>query len=301
MRHWGRLLLHVRYDIMFTVVLVMTSVFLYLKDSFDSMEAIALEKPEKVQSRNKLILADTLAAICTGFAVSPLNTVIDKSVMEFANRKYPTIWAAAGNSLKSLLTQPLNFVRGFEFRWMCFVYLPTFTAGNVMDHYNLTDSIPHPIQKLLAVFLANTITSLIKDRIYIRRLNPHKPIEPLPLSSLMLLFTRDMVAMAAAFTVPPIGARYMKDNHGWDYATAERILQLACPPLLQIFVVPVHLLALGLYNDKGKTMSEHFRYIRSIYFSTVAMRMMRFLPSYGIGGIFNIELRKYLKGHVPFE
>ena len=184
---------------------------------------------------------------------------------------------------------------------MLFVYFPTFTVSNLADHFNVSDSVPHSIQKLLAVFLANTITSLIKDRIYIRRLNPHKPIEPVPISSLMLLFTRDILAMAAAFTLPGIGAKYMKDNHGWDYSSAERIFQLACPPLLQILVVPIHLLALGLYNDKGKTMGEHWTYIRSIYFSTVAIRMMRFLPSYGIGGIFNIELRKYLKGQVSYE
>lgn len=265
------------------------------------MNSTGGQNVEKRQSRTGLILADALAGICTGFAVSPLNTVVDKSVMEFANRKYPSIWSAAGNSLKTMITQPFKFMGGFEFRWMCFVYFPTFTVSNVADHFNLTDSVPHPIQKLLAVFVTNTITSLMKDRVFIRRLNPHKPIEPLPISSLMLLFTRDILAMAAAFTLPPILARYMKDNHGWDYANGERIFQLACPPLLQIFVVPIHLLALGLYNDKGKTMGEHFKYIKSIYFSTVALRMMRFLPGYGIGGIFNIEMRKYLKGNVPYE
>ena len=72
-------------------------------------------------------------------------------------------------------------------------------------------------------------------------------------------------------------------------------------PLLQIFVVPIHLLALGLYNHKEKTMSEHFVSIRQMYFSTVALRMMRFLPAYGIGGIFNIELRKYLRGRIDYE
>ena len=86
-----------------------------------------------------------------------------------------------------------------------------------------------------------------------------------------------------------------------SYTTVERIFQLALPPGLQIFVVPIHLLALGLYNEKEKTMSEHFKHIRKLYFNTVALRMMRFLPSYGIGGIFNIELRKYLKSRIPHE
>lgn len=53
-------------------------------------------------------------------------------------------------------------------------------------------------------------------------------------------------------------------------------------------MVPIHLLALGLYNEKDQSMSHHMKNIRKMYFSTVALRMMRFLPSYGIGGIFNI-------------
>ena len=142
----------------------------------------------------------------TGFVVSPLNTVVDKSVMEFANRKFPTLWSAVNSSLKTMVTQPWKFMKGFEFRWMCFVFLPTFTVSNVADHYNISDDIPMNIQKLLLVCLTNTTTSLIKDRIYILRLNPHKPIEPLPIASLFLLFTRDLIAMMSAFTLPPIAA-----------------------------------------------------------------------------------------------
>ena len=70
---------------------------------------------------------------------------------------------------------------------------------------------------------------------------------------------------------------------------------------MQIVLVPIHLLALGLYNDKGKTLTEHSRYIRSIYWSTVFLKMMRFLPGYGIGGVFNLEMRRYLKSRVPYE
>ena len=74
------------------------------------------------------------------------------------------------------------------------------------DHFNVSESVPHPIQKLLAVFAVNTVTSLLKDRVYIQKLNPHKPIEPVPLSSLSLLFTRDIIAMAAAFIIPSLAA-----------------------------------------------------------------------------------------------
>ena len=72
-------------------------------------------------------------------------------------------------------------------------------------------------------------------------------------------------------------------------------------PLMQIVVVPIHLLALGLYNEKDKALGDHFANIRKMYFSTLAIRMMRFIPSYGVGGIFNIEFRKWIKGKVPVE
>jgi hypothetical protein len=257
--------------------------------------------PPKEQQRSKLVLAEALAGMITGFCVSPLNTVVDKSVMEYANKKEPTIWSAAGKSIKTLMIRPLTFLGGFEFRWMCFVYLPTFGVSNIMDHFSPVDGVPHPIQKLFAVFLTNTVTSLMKDRVYAQHLNPHKPIEAFPISSLMLLFTRDILSMAAAFTMPPILAKWAHDKHGYNYNNAERVFQIACPPLLQIFVVPIHLLALGLYNEKEKTLGQHLPTIRKMYFSTVALRMLRFLPGYGIGGIFNIELRKLLKARVPYE
>jgi len=59
--------------------------------------------------------------------------------------------------------------------------------------------------------------------------------------------------------------------------------------------VPIHLMGLDLYNRPDVTLGERISYIRSIYFSTVGLRMLRFLPAYGFGGIANIELRKYFK------
>lgn len=49
---------------------------------------------------------------------------------------------------------------------MYFVYFFTYGVSNLADHVNLTPDIPHPIQKLLMVFLTNTTASLIKDKKY---------------------------------------------------------------------------------------------------------------------------------------
>ena len=151
--------------------------------------------------------------------------------MEYANKKFPSIWSAAGNSFRLLLTKPLTFMKSFEFRWMCFVYFPTFSVSNIADHFNVSDSIPHPLQKLFAVFTVNTVTSLIKDRIYIQKLNPLKPIEPVPLNTLLLLFTRDIIAMAAAFVIPAMAAKYFAEKHKFSFSNTERFFQLALPPV----------------------------------------------------------------------
>lgn len=76
---------------------------------------------------------------------------------------------------------------------------------------------------------------------------------------------------------------------------------MTVPMLIQFVGTPFHLLGLGYYNEKGKSFMEHVKYMRSIYFSTLALRMMRFLPAYGIGGICNIELRRWAKDSVPYE
>lgn len=68
---------------------------------------------EKKQPRHRLVLAEAIAGFATGFLVSPLNTVVDKSVMEYANKKHPTIWQAAGSSIKTLLTKPVTFLKSF--------------------------------------------------------------------------------------------------------------------------------------------------------------------------------------------
>jgi hypothetical protein len=71
-----------------------------------------------------------------------------------------------------------------------------------------------------------------------------------------------------------------------------------CPLFVQVFATPIHLLALGLYNNKKMSLGEQFGFIQGLYLNTLAMRVLRFLPAYGIGGICNIELRKWIKSRI---
>ena len=196
----------------------------------------------------KVLAAEIFSGVLTGFIVSPLNTIVDKAVIEFTNKKEPSIWKGAAKTTKLLLKHPFSFLSSFEFKWMCFVYFPTYATSNLADHFNLSDQLPHPLQKLSAIFLVNTSASLIKDRVYTIRLNPFKASEPFPVTSLLCFFLRDLIAMAAAFTLPPICADLLSRKGNIEYKTAERVAQLSCPILVLLVGTPVHLLGLGLYN-----------------------------------------------------
>jgi hypothetical protein len=91
---------------------------------------------------------------------------------------------------------------------MYFVYSFTYTFSNLADYVNLTDSVSHPIQKLLIVFAVNTTASLIKDKKYIQHFGLEA--KKFPIKSYGFLFSRDLLAMASAFTLPPLLAKMIK-------------------------------------------------------------------------------------------
>ena len=88
---------------------------------------------------------------------------------------------------------------------MYFVYSSTYIASNLGDHLNLTEHVPQPIQKLTFTFVVNTICSLIKDRKFAIEFG-NKAKTGFPITSLGLFFIRDLLAMAAAFTLPRMAA-----------------------------------------------------------------------------------------------
>jgi hypothetical protein len=121
---------------------------------------------QSTETPRSLYLAEIIAGACAAFSVSPLNVVVDKSVMQYAKNSSLNLWALAKENLKEITKKPLPFLGSFEFRWMYFVYIFTYAGSNLADHVNLTPEISHPIQKLGMVFLINTTCSLIKDKKY---------------------------------------------------------------------------------------------------------------------------------------
>ncbi len=97
---------------------------------------------------------------------------------------------------------PKIFVTSYEFKWIFFVYALTYSTSNVCDHINVKGVDPAFI-KLTLTFLVNTTASLIKDKVLAQAFGATS-VKPFPNSAFGLFLLRDMVAVASAFTIPPI-------------------------------------------------------------------------------------------------
>jgi hypothetical protein len=192
-----------------------------------------------------------------------------------------------------LFTQPLQFFASFKFRWMYFVYTLTYSANNLTDHSQIMPEVPLPIQNLLITFAANTVCGILKDKAYIQHFGVAQQ-RKFPVASLGLLLLRDIITVASAFTLPPIFADQIYLRFDVSERTSRTIAQLATPLLVQIVVTPLHLLGLDLYNRQGLKLSQRAGYLKTLYPNALGMRMIRFLPAYGIGGVINNELRQTL-------
>jgi len=135
----------------------------------------------------------------------------------------------------------------------------------------------------------------MKDK-YFAQVFSGKPVSKFPLPSWSLFIFRDVFTIGAGFTLPPLASRYMQDNKlVTNVSVADKICQFAVPMSAQVFLTPVHLLALDFYNNKVSTPSNRVKTISPILPETTSIRMGRVLFAYGIAGVANIGLKNYLR------
>ena len=157
---------------------------------------------------------------------------------------------------------------------------------------NLTDKVPYingvstSLQNLVATFTAYSIVGICKDKAFAQHFGVINA-KSFPLISLSLFFMRDLITIGASFSYPPVLARWMQDKYSFSEHGSKILAQLACPVMVQLLVTPLHLLGLDLYNREGEGLWSRTRKVTSQYPKIVGMRMLRFLPAYGIGGVLN--------------
>ena len=188
-------------------------------------------------------------------------------------------------------------MKSYAFRWIFFVYSTTYATSNLCDHIRISNVDP-AIVKLTITFLWNTTASLVKDKALAQAFGATE-VRPFPNSSFVLFLLRDAVAVASAFTIPPILGKVISDKIGTSEQRGLKIAQIISPLLIQFIGTPLHLVGLDIYNHPHASNIERIKHLKAIYWNSLFLRMLRFLPAYGIGGIINIELRNYFQQFGP--
>ena len=87
---------------------------------------------------------------------------------------------------------------------------------------------------------------MLKDRALAQALGGQKKI--FPTISLIFFFLRDIIGMAAAFTIPPMLGNWISLQTRLSYDQCYTAAQLVSPILIQFIATPLHLIGLDIYN-----------------------------------------------------
>ena len=251
----------------------------------------AWQNSDKTQRIFRRIGLDWVSGVCAAFTAAPVIMMIDKAVVQKSGGS-ATISASIKESMLSLMKNPIRFILKKEFLWIMFVYGSTYMAANSIDSlckiYHKSDLFP----KLIGVTAVNMTASILKDRAFAYSYG-NKVMNKVGLVSMMLWLVRDVLTVAGAFVLPSRLA-YLFQKTGMDQKTSQKVTQMTLPVTFQIALTPIHLLGYDHYNFATRKFGERLTYIRGVYPSTLAIRMVRMGTAYGIGANNNSTFRHAL-------
>jgi hypothetical protein len=266
------------------------------------------------------LAGDTLVALAVTFGTSPFLTVVDKAIVE-STAGTNSILSSAGNSLKSMARNPVEYLKSPTFLLMWAVYSATYTTANAFktfeEHatYSQDRSTSNDTNKkhnntitnagmfTAAAFLGTTVvnsgTSMLKDRAYARMFSGTSSSTSFPRSTYALWMMRDLSVIGASFLLPDIVSAKMVEyyNGEMDRERARNLCQIGLPVLAQFVASPFQYLGLDMYNRnlKGLTTTQAIldrsqKMSRGIA-PVIAARIARIIPGYSMGGVANTKLR----------
>jgi hypothetical protein len=216
-------------------------------------------------------------------------------VTEKAANPQLSLFRSAFNNVKYLLTKPHHFLRHPTFLAVCGVYSGTYVVANLIQSACEDADVNPFYPKLFGTTAANMTLGIMKDK-YFAQVFSGKPPTKFPLNSWLLFVTRDTFTIGAGFTFPPIVAKILHDTKiVSSEQSASKVAQLGTPVAAQLFLTPIHLLALDFYNNKVSTPAARAKQVASIYPEATGIRFCRVICAYGIAGIANTGLRADLR------
>ena len=241
------------------------------------------------------LCGDFASALVASVSVSPVVTAMDMAITKNASGAMK-LWPALAAGLRDLAARPMSNLASVPTRWLILVYTATYGAANTATTLSAHAGVSPTMPVLAASTCGNMSTCIAKDRAFARMYGITAP-KPLPLPSYGIFCSRDLVAMAFIFSLPPIVApriREAVDRRALPVSekAVTTAAQLATPVISQVFTTPLHLLGLSMYNLTGAPLAEHLRSLKGTYPPTVLVRMLRIIPAFSVGGVCNRHIRE---------
>jgi hypothetical protein len=221
-----------------------------------------------------------------------------------------TIACSIKTSLRSLFLRPHTIVLARPFAYIVMVYGGTYLTANTLDTcVSTTRNLPAShvtsgTAKFAASSTANVGLCVFKDQAFVRMFGPPGIVpRAVPLASYALFTLRDCFTIFASFNVPPLMGPWLNQRLSEDFKkrmSGATVAQFVAPAVVQTMSTPLHLLGLDLYNkpsggkDGVVTARDRWLAVRRNWAVSVAARICRIVPAFGVGGVVNTKLRKSL-------
>lgn len=211
--------------------------------------------------------------------------------------------SALRDSLKTFLLRPHTLLFSKPVALIFMVYGGTYLTANTLDtatstlHNKPATHVTAGTLKFASSSAANVGICIYKDQVYVKLFGPSGPPRPVPLPSYVLFTLRDCMTIFASFNVPPLLGPALSNHLSQEFqkkVSGQTVAQFAAPAMVQLFSTPLHLLGLDLYNRPRESWRERWLVVKKNWAVSVAARVCRIVPAFGVGGVVNTSVRKNL-------
>ncbi|PYH48963.1 uncharacterized protein BP01DRAFT_333180 [Aspergillus saccharolyticus JOP 1030-1] len=258
----------------------------------------------------KHLTGDIAAGVVSATIISPIVTIIDRTIVERLALNRPLLRTLGANTFCSIF-QPRKFYISKPFLIVWSLYAATYCTANVTD--TCIDHLPPLTDKrstanlaatlsFLPTYAVNVYLGILKDvnfaQVYGRSSNAVAVAARVPRAAYMSFLFRDSVTIFSSFNLAPWMASSVPDWVATGPHTKAMISQLVLPAAVQFANTPLHLLGLDwIARPQTQGLAERWRRVRRDWASSSTVRAARVLPAFGVGCIMNTELRDLFQHH----
>ncbi|KAJ6447249.1 hypothetical protein O9K51_02024 [Purpureocillium lavendulum] len=256
--------------------------------------------------------ADLASATAAGALIAPVISIIDRSIMENASGRAPSLSASLRASLAALLARPRSVLLSRPTSLVLLLYAGTYLTANALDTVSSAargrpaSAVSAGPAKFAASSTANVALCVYKDRQFVRLFgavaSSSSSPRPVPLPCYALFTLRDCITIFASFNLPPLLAPRIDARLSADLrrrVSGLTAAQFLAPAAVQLVSTPLHLLGLDLYNRPSAPghrlpWRDRWAAVRSNWLVSAAARVCRIVPAFGVGGVVNTKVRRNL-------